>query len=184
MRRRKQLAGFFLMLLIIQACTQPSEKTIEQQPLPVPAVKTEKPDPFLISLKESLINAVKNDITHGGYKLLGIEVDSISYKPVSMKDFYGERRISMEKDMLTQQQVFRHLKETGTPVSESVIREDSLKAIKADKEIQMLFDKADTSKYLLLVTYKMTATTTGANYHGAFTKYLFAKDMKEVNIHF
>ncbi len=179
-----QVNGFFLIMLIIHACSQPSNKPVDPQPLPAAVAKTEIPDPFLKRLKDSLSNAVKKDITQGGYKLLGIEVDSVAYRPVSMTDFYGERRIAMEKDMLTQQKVFRHLKETGTPVSESKILEDSLRAIKVDGEIRTLFEKADTAKNLLLVTYKMTATTTGANYHGIFTKYLFAKDLKEVNIRF
>ncbi|MFN8305477.1 MAG: hypothetical protein U0T79_01770 [Ferruginibacter sp.] len=157
-----------------------SEATGLQQ-APVPNVETD-------TLKNRIQDAIRElsiaDLKTGGFSIEYLVVDSLSYKPASLKTYYRYRNEQLERSREEYRNITRKLLQSGTPVNMDKYREDSLKSDKAAATLQTLIAKSDTLLSLYEVHYHINARTNTTPYNTNYTKFLFSKDLKEVRMQF
>ena len=180
----KFMLALFCAALFFVACHSNKEETDEAPVANAITTAPVKLDSFTLRLRDSITAIETAELKLGGYKLLGLRIDSISWQPASMKDFYLTRKINMEKDRENQQKVYLKLKQDGIVQNAGKLQDDSLKNIKAMQTIVNLYAHADTAQKLCLVSYRLVGRTNAAIYNTRFQKYLTAKDLKEVRLSF
>ena len=151
------------------------------QQAPVPNVETD-------TLKNRIQDVIRElsiaDLKTGGFTIEYLVVDSLSYKPASLKTYYRYRNEQLERSREEYRNITRKLLQSGTPVNMDKYREDSLKSDKAAATLQTLIAKSDTLLSLYEVHYHINARTNTTPYNTNYTKFLFSKDLKEVRMQF
>ncbi|MEP6675965.1 MAG: hypothetical protein ABJA78_12465 [Ferruginibacter sp.] len=179
----KFIPVLFLALIFLFSCHSNDENNETADPAVVTPVAV-KLDSFTMKLRDTITKIESDELKLGGYKLLGIQIDNISYEPASIKDFYQTRKTNMEKDRENQQKIYLKLKQDGIKQYEGKLQDDSIKNVKAMQTLTGLYEHADSAKSLYLVSYRMIARTNMASYNNSYKKYLNKNNLKEVRIIF
>ena len=174
----------FISVVFLFSCHSNTEEKVNDPVAPTTTAEPVKPDSLTSKLYDTISNIEKIELSLGGYKVQSMSITQLKWEPASIKDFYLTRKTNMEKDRLSQQQIYLKLKKDGVVQNAGKIQDDSIKNVKAMQTLTSLYEHADTTKKLYLVTYHMTAKTNMASYDGMYSKYLSAKDLKEVRISF
>ena len=148
---------------------------------PVPNVET---DTLKNRIQDAILELSIADLKTGGFSIEYLVVDSLSYKPASLKTYYRYRNEQLERSREEYRNITRKLLQSGTPVNMDKYREDSLKSDKAAATLQTLIATSDTLLSLYEVHYHINARTNTTPYNTSYTKFLFSKDLKEVRMQF
>ena len=185
MKGYKRILLLLLPVVLIISCNSAKEKQVEKDTTaPVITTPGAKPDSVAIKTSWAIDKYARQDLQVGGYKLLSLEIDSLSYKMVSLKDYYTQRIATIKKEKEEYRKVNTRLKQSGVAVNQSKLTEDSVKTANALRVLEELINKSDNEKNIICATYKLVAQTNTTAYNTVYTKYLFAKDFTEVKMKF
>ena len=169
-------------LIVLASCNNEAEKKADE--IPAPAVQKEETDSVKIRLKEAIKKIMINDLKVGGYTIEYLLVEDLSYKTVSMNDYYIQRKEQIQKAREEYRKLADRLAHSPAPINMDKYRDDSVKSDKATEVLARLIAKADTARTLYCVTYHLNAKTNTTPYNVSYTKYLFIKDLSEVKMQF
>lgn len=179
----KNMAFICLSALLFSACNNSNQPQPETTDVPAFAEKPET-DSIKIKLKEAIKAIVSADLKTGGYTIQYLLVDSLSYKAVSLQEYYQYRKASLDKAREEYRKLATRLSREGTPMNMEKYRDDSVRSDKADQTLMKLITRADTALTIYRTEYHLNARTNTTPYFTHYTKYLFIKDLTEVKMHF
>jgi len=184
----KRILQLLLPLVAFFSCNtgkeKPAENTVPSTLVANEPKPTSKPDSLLIKTGWAIEKYARNDLQQGGYKILSLVIDSLSYSPVSIRDFYSNRKAQIETEREEYRAINIRLKGSGVALNPVKLADDSLKTMNALRELDALIAHADTAKNILMVSYKLVAQTNTTVYNTLYTKYLLEKDLSEMKMKF
>lgn len=174
----------FYSVTLLLSCTGREDKQTEETPAISPVVQKVESDSIKIKLQHALEKIATADLEVSGFKLLYLNITDLSYKTVSIKDFYLQRKENLERSREEYRKINDRLSKSGIKVDHLKYLDDSLKSNKAVEALTSLISKADTLKTIYSANYRLDAKTNTTTYNTVYTKFLFIKDLTEVKIQF
>lgn len=184
MKITKILCFLYTLPVLFLSCTGSENKQPDDVTTPTPSVSKAETDTVKLKIQHALEKVAAADLEVGGFKLLFLNIDSLEYKTVSIKDFYMQRKENLERSREEYRKINERLSQSGIKVDQSKYMDDSLKSNKAVQSLNELIRKADTLKTIYSTTYHLNAKTNTTSYNTIYTKFLFIKDLTEVKMQF
>lgn len=184
MKGHQSIVQLLLPVMLFFSCNPAKEKQSIKDTAAAIITTPVKPDSIAIKTGWAAEKYARQDLQAGGYKVLSLQVDSLSYNLVSLKDFYTNRMAQLKKEKEEYRAVNIKLKQTGVAVNQSKLADDSIKTSNAMKVLESMVEKADAEKNIICVSYKLVAQTNTTNYNTVYTKYFYEKDFTEVKVKF
>ena len=153
-----KLIGLIIFFAIC-SCNDNAKKTDTQSAKPVINAQVIPEDSITSQIRPVLVIHETNEIQMGGYIINSLDVDSIRYQKISMKDYYLTMKAELNGEL--------HL---------STNKEKTEKAI---AHMGLMASKADTAATVYKVYFHLNATVGKLIYNEGHTKYL-DKDFKEL----
>lgn len=180
----KAFCFFYTVSLIFLSCTGSEDKQAEDIAVVPTVVAKVETDTVKLKIQHALEKIASADLEVGGFKLVFLNIDSLRYKTVSIKDFYQQRKENLERSREEYRKINERLARSGIKTDQSKYLDDSLKSNKAVESLTNLIAKADTAKTIYSATYRLNAKTNTTSYNTIYTKFLFVKDLTEVKMQF
>jgi len=184
MKMIKVFCLLYTVSLIFLSCAGSEDRQPEDVTATLPVVSKAETDTVKLKIQHALEKIASADLEVGGFKLLFLNIDSLKYKPVSIKDFYLQRKENLERSREEYRKINERLARSGIKADQSKYLDDSLKSNKAVESLTQLINKADTLKTIYSATYHLNAKTNTTSYNTIYTKFLFVKDLTEVKMQF
>lgn len=184
MKGHRSIVQLLFPAMLFFSCNAAKEKQEVKDTANASIITPAIADSIAIKTGWAIEKYARQDLQAGGYKVLSLQVDSLSYTMVSLKDYYINRMAELKKEKEEYRTVNIKLKQSGVAVNQSKLADDSIKTANAMKVLENLAEKADAEKNIIRVAYKLVAQTNTTTYNTAYTKYLFEKDFTEVKIKF
>ena len=152
-----------VFIFAICSCNENTKKTDRQSTVHVINTPVITEDSITSQIRPVLVIHETNEIQMGGYIINSLDVDSIRYQKISMKDYYLTMKAELKSEL--------HL---------STNKEKTEKAIAL---MGQMAAKADTAATAYKVYFHLNATAGKTVYNEGHTKYL-DKDFKELKRNF